>query len=40
MTNIKKWKIAISGLTREEALAYIEPWLLDISGNKIYVTVE
>ena len=37
---IKKWKIDKSALTREEALAYIEPWLVDISGNKIYVTCE
>lgn len=37
---IKKWKIDKSALTRDEAIKYIEPWLLDIVGNKIYVVVE
>ena len=37
---IKKWNIAKSALTREEAIKYIEPWLLDMAGNKIYVVVE
>lgn len=37
---IKKWEIAKSALTREETLDYITPWLLDIAGNKIYVTTE
>ena len=37
---IKKWKIDKSALTREEVIKYIEPWLLDIAGNKIYVVVE
>lgn len=37
---VKKWKIDKSALTREEAIEYITPWLVDIAGNKIYVTVE
>ena len=37
---IKKWKIDKSALTREEAIKYIEPWLLDITHSKIYVTYE
>ena len=37
---IKKWKIDKSALTREEAIKYITPWLLDLAGNKIYVTTE
>lgn len=37
---IKKWKIDKSALTREEAIKYITPWLVDIVGNKIYVVVE
>ena len=37
---IKRWEIAVSALTREEAIKYIEPWLLDIAGNKIYVVDE
>lgn len=37
---IKKWKIDKSALTREAAIKYIEPWLLDIAGNRIYVVVE
>lgn len=37
---IKKWKIDKSALTREEAIKYITPWLLDTANNKIYVTVE
>ncbi len=37
---IKKWKLDKSGLTREEAIKYIMPWLVDIAGNKIYVTTE
>ena len=37
---IKKWKICKSALTREEAIEYIKPWLLDIADNKIYVVVE
>ena len=37
---IKKWKIDKSALTREEAIKNITPWLLDIAGNKIYVTSE
>lgn len=37
---IKKWKIDKSALTKEEAIKYIEPWLVDIADNKIYVTVE
>ncbi len=37
---IKKWKIDKSGLTREESIKYISPWLVDIAGNKIYVTTE
>ena len=36
---IKKWKIGKSALTREKAIKYIEPWLLDVAGNKIYVVV-
>ena len=37
---IKRWKIDKSALTREEAIEYITPWLVDIARNKIYVTVE
>lgn len=37
---IKKWKIDKSALTREESIKYLEPWLVDVSGNKIYVTTE
>ena len=37
---IKKWKIVESDLTREEAIKYIELWLLDTANNKIYVTTE
>ena len=37
---IKKWKIDKSALTREEAIKYITPWLVDVAGNKIYVTTE
>lgn len=37
---IKKWKLDKSALTREEAIKYIMPWLVDIAGNKIYVTTE
>ena len=37
---IKKWKLDKSDLTREEAIKYIMPWLVDIAGNKIYVTTE
>jgi hypothetical protein len=35
---IKKWKIDKSALTREEAMKYLEIYLLDTAGNKIYVT--
>lgn len=37
---IKRWKIDKASLDREEAIKYIEPWLLDVAGNKIYVAVE
>lgn len=37
---IKKWKIDKSALTREEAMKYLELWILDIANNKIYVTCE
>ena len=37
---IKKWKIIKSALTREEAIEYITPWLVDIANNRIYITVE
>ena len=37
---IKKWMIYKSALTREEAIEYITPWLLDTIGSKIYVTTE
>lgn len=37
---IKKWKIDKSALTREEAIKYLGPWLVDVAGNKIYVTTE
>ena len=37
---IKQWKIDKASLDREEAIKYIEPWLLDTAHNKIYVTVE
>ncbi len=37
---IKKWKISKSALTREEAIKYITPWLLDTAHKKIYVTTE
>ena len=37
---IKKWTIDKSALTREEAIEYITPWLIDIAGVKIYVTAE
>ena len=37
---IKRWKIDKSALTREEAIKYLEPWLVDMTDNKIYVTVE
>ena len=37
---IKKWKIDKSALTREEAIKYVTPWLLDTANNKIYATVE
>lgn len=36
---IKKWKIDKSGLTREELIKYIAPWLLDIAGSNIYVVI-
>jgi hypothetical protein len=29
-----------SALTREEAIEHITPWLVDMAGNKIYVTTE
>ncbi len=32
---IKKWKIGKSALTREEAIKYITPWLLDMSCKVI-----
>ena len=35
---IKKWKIDKSALTREEAMKYLEIYLLDTADNKIYVT--
>lgn len=35
---IKNWKIDKSALTREEAIKYITPWLVDTANNKIYVT--
>ena len=37
---IKEWKVDKSALTREEVIKYIEPWVLDIGVNKIYVVVE
>ena len=37
---IKKWKIDKSALTREEAINYLMPWILDTANNKIYVTTE
>lgn len=37
---IKRWKIDKASLDREEAIKYLEPWLLDIANNKIYVAVE
>lgn len=37
---IKRWKIDKASLDKEEAIKYLKPWLLDIAGNKIYVTVE
>ena len=37
---IKKWKLDKSALTREDAIKYITPWLVDVAGNKIYVTTE
>lgn len=37
---IKKWIIDKSALTREEAIKYITPWLLDTANNKIYVDTE
>lgn len=37
---IKKWKIDKSDLTREEAMRYLKPWILDIANNKIYVVYE
>ena len=37
---IKRWKIDKSALTREEAIKYITPWLVDVANNKIYVTAE
>lgn len=37
---IKKWKIDKSALTKEETIEYITPWLIDMAGNKIYVTTE
>ena len=37
---IKKWRIDKSALTREEAIKYITPWLVDMAYNKIYVTTE
>lgn len=37
---IKRWKIDKVSLDREEAIKYLEPYLLDIAGNKIYVAVE
>lgn len=36
---IKRWKIDESGLTREEVIKYIEPWLLDVAGSNIYVVI-
>lgn len=36
---IKRWKIDKSGLTREEVIKYIEPWLLDVAGSNIYVVI-
>lgn len=37
---IKKWTIDKLALTREEAIEYITPWLLDIAEVKIYMTTE
>ncbi len=37
---IKKWMIDKSALTREEAMKYLERWILDTANNKIYVTTE
>ena len=37
---IKKWTIDKLALTREEAIKYITPWIIDIAGVKIYVTAE
>jgi hypothetical protein len=37
---IKRWMIDKSALTREEAMKYLERWILDIANNKIYVAVE
>jgi hypothetical protein len=37
---IKKWKIDKSALTKEEAIEYITPWIIDMAGNKIYTTTE
>lgn len=37
---IKKWVIDESALTREEAMTYLEPWILDTANNKIYVTTK
>lgn len=37
---IKKWKIDKSALTREEAIKYLERYIVDTAGNKIYVECE
>ena len=37
---IKKWKIDKSALTREEAIKYITPWLVDTANNIIYAATE
>lgn len=37
---IKKWVLDKSALTREEVMKYLEPWILDMANNKIYVTTE
>ena len=38
-TKIPK-RIGVMSMTREEAIKYIESWLLDTANNKIYVVVE
>ena len=37
---IKNWVLDKSALTRDEVMKYLEPWILDMTNNKIFVTAE